>query len=153
MKVLFCAPYLPSRLRPRPLNFIRILAEHGHKITLLAVGNDDIDNDAVRHYCARVLLFPNPLVAAFSRCLTALPGSKPLQAVYCQVPGLARALDHLIATEEHDIVHIEHLRAAAFGFAVSTIPVVFDAVDALSVLWRKRQRLGSIRQRAIAAFE
>jgi len=153
MKIVFCAPYLPSRVRPRPFNFIRILAEHGHTITLLSVTDGDPDNDAVRRYCSRVLLFPNSSLSAFARCLTALPGSKPLQAVYCQVPGMARALDQLIQAERPDIVHIEHLRAAAFGFTVKTMPVVFDAVDALSALWRKRRWTGSIRQRAVATFE
>ena len=36
MRILFIAPYLPSRIRARSLNFIVELARRGHEITLVA---------------------------------------------------------------------------------------------------------------------
>jgi glycosyltransferase involved in cell wall biosynthesis len=144
---------MPSSLRPRSRNFIRILAEHGHQVTLIAVQNQDPQNEAVRRYCERVLSVPNPLAPALRRCLAALPTRTPLQAAYGRAPELERTFAEVIATGSYDIVHIEHLRAAVAALGIKSIPVVFDAVDAMTVLWRKNRRLGSWTRRAIAVIE
>ena len=47
MRILFVAPYVPSLIRVRPYQFLRALAGLGHTITLVALGADGAQADAV----------------------------------------------------------------------------------------------------------
>jgi glycosyltransferase involved in cell wall biosynthesis len=135
------------------LNFIRILAEHGHRVTLIAVQNRDPHSDIVSRYCDRVLSVSHPLVPALSRSFAALPSGTPLQSAYGRNAELAQTIDREIDSAQYDVVHIEHLRIAGAALSIKAVPVVFDAVDAMSVLWRKNRHIGSWTRRAIAAIE
>jgi glycosyltransferase involved in cell wall biosynthesis len=46
------------------------------------------------------------------------------------------------ATDQFDIVHIEHLRGAELGWAVDGLPVVFDSVDSITLLFERVQQSG-----------
>jgi glycosyltransferase involved in cell wall biosynthesis len=79
----------------------------------------------------------------------------PLQAAYCRSPELTRRFHRLLEQESFDVVHIEHLRAGYLGLnAPQTMPLVFDAVDSISLLLRRTLRAShSLRQRVIAAID
>jgi polysaccharide biosynthesis protein PslH len=79
----------------------------------------------------------------------------PLQAAVCHSRALDARLAVLLGTGHFDVVHIEHLRAAALGFAVPAgVPTVFDAVDCISLLLRRTLASSHCRrQRLLAAVE
>jgi glycosyltransferase involved in cell wall biosynthesis len=91
-----------------------------------------------------------------------VPGSTPLQAVYCWQPGLAQILTEAIPSQKgkpvFDVMHVEHLRGAKYGLYVKALlpdfPVVWDSVDCISLLFQ-RAALHSKRRlnRLITRFE
>ena len=46
MRILYVAPYLPSLLRIRPLNFIRQIVVRGHEVEALILGARPADGEA-----------------------------------------------------------------------------------------------------------
>jgi glycosyltransferase involved in cell wall biosynthesis len=84
--------------------------------------------------------------------LKALPSKTPLQAVYCWDPEVPRILAGLLSGKDgrppFDVVHVEHLRGAGYGLWLKrwmagggrTLPVVWDSVDCISLLFRLAAR-------------
>ncbi|MGD2143665.1 MAG: glycosyltransferase [Anaerolineae bacterium] len=144
MNVLYGTPYVPSPIRTRPYNLIRALLRLGHKITLLtAAGTSNQEHEwasELRDWGAGVEVFAVSLARSLFNCLRALPTRKPLQAAYAYHPVMERRLRELIRRESFDVVHIEHLRAARHVGAVTEIPVVYDSVDCISLLFEQAAR-------------
>lgn len=152
MNILFVVPYLPSKIRVRPYNWIRHLAQRGHEITLLSIlsGEEDLQIlGELNKYCERVVTTNLSRWRSIYNCLAAIPTKEPLQAVYAWEPKLAETL-YKLATQTndrkaYDIVHIEHLRGARYGVDLITrstaipgrLPIVWDSVDSISLLFRQ----------------
>jgi len=156
VKILYVTPYVPSLIRVRPYQFIRHLARD-HAVTLLTVNSpgEAVELAALGEVCRRVEVVPATRPAQLRSCAAAALHGVPLQAAVCQTPALRQRLMALLGQERFDVVHIEHLRAAALGFTVpAALPAVFDAVDCISLLLR-RTLAGShcLRQRLLAALE
>jgi len=147
MRILFLAPYLPSLIRVRPFNLIRALAERGHQITLLALyppGDDASGLPKLRDWCQSVQLVRLPRWRPLWNGLQALPTSVPFQAAYSRSPQMAQLIQRTLSEDPYDIVHLEHLRGAELGHTLNSVPgrqgggsppVVFDAVDSISLLF------------------
>jgi sugar transferase (PEP-CTERM/EpsH1 system associated) len=169
MKILYVVPYAPSRIRTRPYNLIRQLSSRGHQVSLLTVWTGDVersDVDALRDTCYRVIALPLRRPRSAWNCLLALPTHEPLQSVYCWHPALAAKMWGLVREggmrSAFDLVHIEHLRGAKYGRmlrarlrqAGSSLPLVWDSVDCISLLFRHTARQSAGRaSRAIARLE
>jgi len=149
MNILFLVPYVPSRIRVRPFQLVQALAARGHQVTLAtawATQAERLELDALRGMCARVVDVHLPRWRSWANCLAALPTRTPLQAVYCWHPELARLAEEL--AREADVVHVEHLRGSTYGLYVrdrlfstrSTVPVVWDSVDCISLLFEQTAR-------------
>lgn len=156
MRILFVLPYAPSRIRTRPYHLIRELAGR-HDVSVLAVGSGRDLDDArdIRTLCRRFEVVPLRLPEAAWRCLRAGLRRESLQAAVCQSSGLTSRLAALIAAQQFDVVHVEHLRAAHLSTAIpSHLPTVFDSVDCISLLLKRTlSRSHSPRQRAISWLE
>lgn len=150
MKILFIVPYVPSLIRVRPYNLIRYLAARGHEITLLTLYTSPTERDDVktlRSFCREVYALPLPQWRSMVNSLLALPTSLPLQAVYCWQPALSQLAQELTRRDGgFDLVHVEHLRGARYGLdlmratsmgASRRVPVVWDSVDCISLLFRQ----------------
>jgi len=140
LRVLFISPYLPSRIRVRPYNLIKYLAERGHKITLLALvppGEDDRDLDTLRAWCREVQTVPLPRWRTLWNGLRALPGPTPLQAAYSRSPEMGTFIRQIQAKQGFDVVHVEHLRGSELSYAVNGTPTVFDSVDSITLLFEQ----------------
>lgn len=156
MNILYVVPYVPSLIRIRPYNFIRILASRGHCITLAVLWSKpderaDIDNLA--QYCQAIIGFKVPVWRSILNTAIALPTGQPLQAWYSWDRKIARAIHTLIANpaghHPFDIIHIEHLRGVRYGLYMQamqdkrlpTAPrgpaFVWDSVDCISYLFRQ----------------
>jgi sugar transferase (PEP-CTERM/EpsH1 system associated) len=140
VRVLFVVPYVPSRIRVRPFEFIRTLARHHHVEVVCLVSNDDeaADLPALEEVCAGVHPVPHPPLRAMMRAIRAGMTSEPFQAAYAASSDLKRAVERIVA--RFDIVHIEHLRGAATPFETGGVPVVWDAVDCISLLLAEMAR-------------
>ena len=167
MRILFIVPYVPSLIRFRSYNLIRQLTAHGHQVTVLTLytGAAELADVAdLGPYCQRVVALPLPKLRSLWNCLIALPSGKPLQAMYCWQPALARKIKQLIqpanGTLAFDVVHIEHLRGSEYGLFLKKhlssidhgLPIVWDSVDCISHLFRqavnfRASRLGMLATR------
>ncbi len=140
MRVLFVVPYVPSRIRVRPFEFIRTLTRHHHVEVVCLVSNDDeaADLPALRAVCAEVHPIPHPPLRAMVQAIRAGATNQPFQAAYAASAELKRAVERMVA--RFDVVHIEHLRGAATPFETGGVPVVWDAVDCISLLLAEMAR-------------
>jgi glycosyltransferase involved in cell wall biosynthesis len=87
--------------------------------------------------------------------LSVAPTSLPLQAAVLWSQTLMKQIEKSIQTAPPDIIHVEHLRMARYGLRfVQGWPVIWDAVDYLSVLYEQAAITSSSRiQRWISRFE
>ena len=150
-RILFVVPYVPNLIRVRPYNLVRSLAELGHEVTVLTLWSDELERASLAQlqpYTRRVIATHLPRWRSLWNCLTAVPTNKPLQSVFCWEPGMARQIQSLAGlngNQQFDVVHVEHLRGAAYGLHFKAlqanqrkrIPVVWDSVDSISMLFRQ----------------
>lgn len=145
LRILFVAPYLPSRIRVRPYQLIRHLVQAGHEVTLVALDDALPDADQalaeMQNVCGgaqRVHVVSHSRFRAAARCALALPTPTPLWAAYCRSRPMADLLARLTREQTFDVAHIEHLRAAHFAPALAPgLPRVMDAVDCITALRRQ----------------
>ncbi|NJN98067.1 MAG: glycosyl transferase family 1, partial [Anaerolineales bacterium] len=101
LNILFISPYLPSLIRVRPYNFIKALAERGHRITLLALEprNEDTNGlSALRQWCQQVKTVPLPRWRPLWNGVQAIPERTPFQAAYSRSPQMADLIRQTEAT-------------------------------------------------------
>lgn len=165
MNILFIVPYVPNLIRVRPYNLIRHLSEHGHSVTVLTIWTNERereDMEELKKYCKSVQAVHLPKWRSLLNCLTALPTHKPLQSVYCwdqslvkQIASIARSNN---GSKPFDVIHVEHLRGALYGLYCKALlchlPVVWDSVDCISLLFQQASMLSKKRiSRLITSFE
>jgi glycosyltransferase involved in cell wall biosynthesis len=93
------------------------------------------DAAALAVHCERIVAVRVPLARSLWSCLLGLAGRAPLQARFCLAPAMTAQVQRaLAAPAAYDVLHVEHLRAALYGLAVSGLPKVYDAVDCMSRL-------------------
>ena len=147
MNILFIVPYVPNLIRVRPYNFIRFLTARGHRVTVYTLWDspqERSDIQKLQQVCAAVHALPMPRWQSLINCLAAIPSRTPLQAVYSWQPRLAQQIMASIHDNQYDIIHIEHLRGSRYGLHLKNqfkkinqhIPVVWDSVDCISLLFR-----------------
>ena len=159
MKILFVAPYAPSRIRVRTFQILRHLALEGHAITVAALVDEFADAssfEALRELGVTLHLVPHSRGRGVMQSVAALPSLTPLWAAYCYSPRMNRLLRDLTKQESFDVAHIEHLRAAHFADALPQgLPTVWDAVDCLTGLQTRlaRQKGLPLSTRMVARIE
>jgi sugar transferase (PEP-CTERM/EpsH1 system associated) len=160
LRILFISPYLPSLIRVRPHNLIRALAQRGHRITLLALEppNEDTNGvDWLRAWCQHVHTVPLPRWRTLWNGLRALPSRTPFQAAYSWSPEMADLIRRTQNAGNFDVVHVEHLRGAELpgpAARMNGIPIIFDSVDSISLLFERARRSGPTwRSRLLAGLD
>jgi len=140
MRILFVSGYIPSLVRVRPYNLLKALSARGHEITLMALQPPSDDTESLkelRQVCKGVYVIPHSRTQTLLNGLMALPSSYPVQAAYSKSAAFDQAAKTLLAREQFDIAHVEHLRGAVLADSLGTLPVVFDSVDSISLLFGK----------------
>ena len=140
MHILFIAPYIPSLVRVRPFNFIRTMHKRGHKVTLYALvppGESDSSLEELRSLCHAVHIVPHSRKQVLMNGARGLFSSLPLQAYYSYSPAFADKLREGLAESSFDVAHVEHLRGAILADSLKSLPVIFDSVDSISLLFGK----------------
>jgi glycosyltransferase involved in cell wall biosynthesis len=152
MNILYVTPYVPSRIRTRPYHLIRALVDLGHRVTVVTASGTSAEEeqqaDALRAWGVEVDRFPVPRWRSLANCAAAMPTGEPFQAVFSYHPAMAGRVRQLSRAGGFDVVHIEHLRAARLVGAVEGVPVVYDSVDTISLLFELAASQGaSLRSR------
>ncbi len=157
MRILFVSPYIPSLIRVRPFNILKAQAERGHKLTLLALQPPGDEGEALpilRQLCQAVHIVPHSKAQTLLNGLMALPGSFPVQAAYSRSPAFAQAVHQLLSEQSFDVAHVEHLRGAVLADSLGKLPIVFDSVDSISLLFSKvMQDAPSLKSRLMALLD
>ncbi|MBX6771835.1 MAG: glycosyltransferase [Chloroflexi bacterium] len=156
MRILFALPYVPSRIRVRPYQFITTLARR-HEVWVLAAGTseDPPSSATLQDLCPSWEALPNRIGERIYQVARAALNGQPLQAAVCRSTAFERRFRELLERPGFDVVHVEHLRAAFLGPLIPpTVASLFDAVDSISLLWERTVRAShSRRQRLLARLE
>lgn len=157
LRILFVSPYLPSLIRVRPFNLIKYLAQRGHQITLLALvppTEAQPAPDTLPAWCRRIKTVPLPRRQIALNALQALFALTPLQAAYSRSPQMARLIRQTLAEDVFDVAHVEHLRGAELSPAITGLPIVFDSVDSITLLFERTLQAGpSLKSRLLARLD
>lgn len=164
MKILIVAPYPPSRIRIRLYGFANYLAKQ-HNVTLLTLCSSESelrDAQAAQKQGFALHTVYDRRLFKIVRAARALFTRLPLQVAFDASPRLRAALAQKLAGERFDLVHVEFIRTLGVLPAEVAIPVVWDAVDCISELYKQGGRsgatvlmrwLGTLEARRIWAYE
>ncbi|MCA0456650.1 MAG: glycosyltransferase [Chloroflexi bacterium] len=140
MRILFISPYIPSLIRVRPYNILHTLVKRGHYVTLVALQPPGDEGEALpelRRWCEVVHVIPHARTQTLMNAALALPTGFPIQAAYSRSSAFASFARDLLGRSSFDVAHIEHLRGAVLAESLGDLPVVFDSVDSISLLFSK----------------
>lgn len=157
MRILFVSPYPPSRIRVRGYGLLNQLSAK-HEVTIAAQCSSEqerADVEALRKQGFEVIAVDESKRQAAIRTGLAALSALPLQVAYARSARFARVVQQLCTQRTFDVVHVEHLRGiASMGPLFETQPLVWDAVDCISLLSKHTMTAGpSASVRAVARFE
>lgn len=174
MNLLFIIPYSPTPIRARSFYLLQTLLQRGHSITLATLWEKEIELQNLADWRAKgitVLAAKLPRHRALLNMPGALFANKPMQSRYCWQPVLAQKIITYLKKfnqpgfegEKPNVIHIEHLRGSQYGLILKNqmtnnqlvkIPLVWDSVDCISLLFEKAaQSSGSQLGRWMARLE
>lgn len=142
MKILFIAPYVPSRIRVRPFHIIKELSTR-HSVHVLALGEPGKGRAGEEELAGCVdgfKIIPHSKLRGLGQSLMALLTFIPMCTAYCWSRAMQAEIKRAIRVSDFDVVHIEHIRAAHFAKYCGDIPIVFDSVDCLAGLFGQMSR-------------
>ncbi|MEV4197504.1 glycosyltransferase [Micromonospora globbae] len=126
MKILFVAPWIPSKIRPRSLALLEILAKD-HQIRFLGLTSSEEEVRQARELPVEsVTLVPRNRITSMLRCGLALPTRTSLQQAYADVPRLSAALADEIRQWQPDVVHLNVFRTVHLVERCAPVPVIVD---------------------------
>jgi polysaccharide biosynthesis protein PslH len=141
MRILFVVPSVPSFIRPRPFHFIRGVSQ-AHEVSTLCLATNESDEQYVsqlRQYSHSLEIVRVSRWRSLWNCLLALFSKKSLRCAYFYSPGVRDLITARVEANEVDLIHAEHLKSLPMlKGVIGQVPVVFDAVDCLSMLESKR---------------
>lgn len=157
MRILFVTPYPPSRIRVRGYELLRQL-QRWHDVTVVtqcSSKQEQADLETLQKQGYEVVVVQESKQQAALRSGLALFGSLPLQVAYARSQRFTQAVQKLYAQRSFDVVHVEHLRGiASVGSLAPTHPLVWDAVDCISLLCKQTMSAGpTLSVRTVARLE
>jgi glycosyltransferase involved in cell wall biosynthesis len=145
MRILFVAPYPPSKIRVRSSGFVQHLRQD-HDVTLLLLCSNKReirDARSLQHEGYAVIAIRDRRFWKMLRALRALFSALPLQVAFDSSARFGEAIRQQLATGRFDLVHVECIRALGALPEVLPIPVVWDAVDCISLLYELGGKAGA----------
>jgi sugar transferase (PEP-CTERM/EpsH1 system associated) len=145
MKILFLAnrvPYPPYRGdKLKIFNLARRLAAR-HELHLLtfAQNQEDLTYKAeLEQIFKKVHFVYLPKWKSAMNCLAGAWDSKPLQVLYFQSAEMQSVLDKMVAENNYDAIHVQHLRMSPYLAKRKDLPRILDLPDAFSLYWERRK--------------
>ena len=146
VKILFVAnrfPYPPFRGDKLKIwNLARRLsATHElHLITFLENPDDAEYMPELETVFRSIHLVPLPRWRSALSCLSALPGSMPIQVAYFKSAAFRKKLDAVLRAGSFDAIHVQHLRMAQYLEPPFRDKAILDLPDAFSLYWERRRQ-------------
>lgn len=157
MHILFVTAYPPSRIRVRSYELLKQLHREHEVIVVTQCSSEQeyADVQALRECGLEVVVVWESRRRAALRSGLALVGPSPLQAAYARSARLEHTIRNLVAERPIDIVHVEHIRGiASMEPLLRTLPIVWDSVDCISLLFKQTMLAGpAFSVRALARIE
>lgn len=149
MNILYLVPHVPNPTKVRSHFQIRGLLEAGNTVTVATLRRgreDDKHISRLQQMGCQVLWEPLTKSMAAINSFSILPSKLPLQAKFMWSEALMRKIDTHLQSNVPDIIHVEHLRMAEYGMRLTAKwPVIWDAVDHLTSLYRQASTTSSSR--------
>jgi glycosyltransferase involved in cell wall biosynthesis len=164
MRILFIAPYPPSKIRVRSYGFVQQLKQ-AHDLTLLLLCSNRremSDVQSLQQEGYSVIAIQDRYFWKVLRTLSAFFAELPLQVAFDASPRFREAIRHQLATQQFDLVHVEFIRALGVLPEVLPVQTVWDAVDCISLLYERGKQsgatflvrwLGALEARRMRAYE
>lgn len=144
MKLLFHAnrfPYPPYRGdKLKIYNLAKQLSKH-HELHLLTFLEDETDlqyMDQLSEVFAAVYLVKLPKHKVYFNSIKTLFSKTPIQVGYFESTEMATKVKELVAVQQYDAVHIQHIRLAQYWEDITSVPRILDLPDAFSLYWKRR---------------
>jgi len=158
MKVLYLVPHIPNPTKIRSHFHVHGLREAGHQVTVATIERGAEDHKHIqrlREQGIPVLSTRLTKLQLVRNASSTLFSPLPLQSRLLWSDHLMAAIHTYLKVDSPDIIHVEHLRMAQYGLQlVDDWPVLWDAVDYLSVLYAQAARSSSsLSLRLISRFE
>ena len=134
-------PYPPdSGPKVKTYNVLKYLAQH-HRVTLVSFTRGDQSDDArlLKQYCQAVYTVPVQRGAARDAWYMArsLLTGQPFLMIRDDRAALRRLIDQLAMEEHYDVAHADQLNMAQYAARVAGAFKVFDAHNALWLLYKR----------------
>ncbi|GHO46321.1 glycosyltransferase [Ktedonospora formicarum] len=145
MRILFIAPYPLSRIRIRSYGFASQLARQ-HDITVLVLCSNQreaLDVQILQNEGLNVIAVEDKRMWKVWRALRAIFSSQPLQVAFDASLRFRAAIEEQLAGVQFDIVHVEFIRALGALPPEISPPVIWDAVDCISLLYEYGAKHGA----------
>ncbi|SCG66940.1 glycosyltransferase [Micromonospora halophytica] len=153
MKILFVAPWIPSKIRPRSLALLEILAKE-HQIRFLGLTSSDEEVRQARELPVEsTVLVPRSRVTSMLRCATALPTGTSLQQAYADVPQLSTALASELRQWRPDVVHLNVFRTVHLVERCAPVPVIVDLDEFRSEYYSQLARTAGPKWKLVGRIE
>jgi len=133
LRILYVAPYEPSDLAVRGRLLMGAIAER-HEVDVLTLRRPSAAPASPIGNAQRAL--PSRRLDKLLALHHVVEPSYPLQAIAAASRGMRDAVAAAMRSGRYDLVHVEHLRALPYVPAQRRVPVLFDAVDCVSQLFR-----------------
>lgn len=137
MRVLFAAPYIPSRIRVRTFHFIQGLKRSGHSVHFIGLDEPGagIAVEELSQFCASVEIFKIPRGRSYLNCALSFGEKMALQTAFTFSAKFQKRIQEVSSTRSFDIIHIEHIRAGYGVPEARNIPALYDSVDCITSLY------------------
>jgi glycosyltransferase involved in cell wall biosynthesis len=142
MKILFVTPYPISRIRIRSYGFVSQLSKE-HDVTVLmlcSTAGEAVDVQTLHKEGFHIIAVADKRRWKLLRAIKALPTKKPLQVAFDASPALREAIHNQLSTGQFDLMHVEFIRSLGALPDTLSVPVVWDAVDCISLLYEHGAR-------------
>ena len=144
MKILYVVPFVPREVKVRSFNLIPRLARR-HRIHLVCVSGEaptEVQRRYLEQYCESVAYIPHSRWRAIWQCTAALPTKTPMRIAYCESKAASKAVDDLLREVKPDVIYVERWRALQYVPRDTSVPVVCDPTDSMTLYNRRLKGTG-----------
>jgi polysaccharide biosynthesis protein PslH len=137
LRILYVAPYEPSDLAVRARLLIGAIAQR-HDVHVVTLRRPSIAPASLIGSVQRAV--PSTRLDKLLALRHVVEPSYPLQTMAAASRTMRKTIAAAMQGGQYDLVHVEHLRALPYLPAQRDLPVLFDAVDCVSELFRLAAR-------------
>ena len=138
MNILFISPSIPSKYhRIRAYHLIQALGKK-HKVVVLSLVADPSQKlpQELESSCIHSEVVHKSKAQSLKDCLLSVFNKKPFEVAYCRSEEMSRRVNELCEKYKIECIYAKRLRSVQFTEG-SSIPVIVDATDAMSLFYKK----------------